>query len=51
MDYLKKILRLVRMMSRQASRLDRNQNEAIQIIHTLAEVEKLLIVAIREGDK
>jgi hypothetical protein len=39
------------MMSRQASRLDRSQNEAIQIIHTLAEVEKLLIIAIREEDK
>ncbi len=39
------------MMSRQANRLDRNQNEAIQIIHALTEVEKLLIIAIREEDK
>ena len=51
MDYLKRILRMVRTMSRAAKRLDRAQNEAVQIIQTLTEVEKLLIKAINEEDK
>jgi hypothetical protein len=42
---------MVRTMSRSAKRLDRTQNEAIQIIQTLTEVEKLLIKAINEEDK
>ena len=51
MDYLKRILRMVRVMSRTARRLDRTQNEAVQIIQTLTEVEKLLIKAINEEGK
>ena len=49
--YLKKILKLVKIVSKKTKKLDREQTEVDQIVKTMNEIERLLKIVLFEAER